>query len=340
MRKTLPKPFVAMCFFGFSLGAAQALTLDLVTVGNVGNANDATGYGGVNYEYQISTYEVTLLQYTAFLNAVARTDTYGLYNPSMGTAITMAGIAQANSPGTFAYSVIGDGNRPVTFVNWFDAARFANWLHHGQPVGLQMAGTTEDGAYALSGATSGVAFSKSLSAQYWLPSEDEWYKAAYFQPTAAGGDVDGYWEHSMQTNNVPFSDQPPGTTPDNTRVGNFFEDDGLANGFNDGYAVYAGGDALTPVGAYAASDSYYGTFDQGGNVFEWNDAVITGSRGLRGGAWNTGEGFLRASFRGYGDPTGEGDYIGFRVASVPEPAAAVSLLLAGGLLLLRRRRAV
>ncbi len=221
MSKPLPKFFVAMCFAGLSLGAAQAVTLDFVTVGDAGNANDATGYGGVGYDYQIGTYEVTLLQYTAFLNAVAQTDTYGLYNSSMGTAATIAGIAQANSPGSFVYSVIGDGSRPVAFVNWFDAARFTNWLHHGQPVGLQMAGTTEDGAYTLGGAISGVAFSKSLGAQYWLPSENEWYKAAYFQPTAAGGDVDGYWQYPMQTNSAPFSDQPPGATPDNTRVGNF-----------------------------------------------------------------------------------------------------------------------
>jgi formylglycine-generating enzyme required for sulfatase activity len=104
--------------------------------------------------------------------------------------------------------------------------------------------------------------------------------------------------------------------------------------------------ALTDVGAYGAnSDSFYGTNDQGGNVWEWNDAVILGyARGLRGGAWHNdfGDqvgGILASSFRlgGY-DPEVQGNDIGFRVASVPEPSCVVLTLLASGVLVTRRKR--
>ena len=123
----------------------RALTLDTVTIGDLGNPNDSTGYGGVSYRYAIGKYEVTLNQYTEFLNAVADTDTYALYNIYMAADLNIAGISQTGTSGSYAYSVIGDGNRPVSYVNWFGAARFTNWLHNGQPTGLQTASTTEDG---------------------------------------------------------------------------------------------------------------------------------------------------------------------------------------------------
>ena len=99
------------------LGTAHALTLDVVTIGDPGNPHDpATGglYGGVAATYAIGKYEVTLNQYAAFLNAVADTDAFGLYNVNMGTQPFGLGIARANSSGSYAYSVIGDGARPVT----------------------------------------------------------------------------------------------------------------------------------------------------------------------------------------------------------------------------------
>ena len=290
--------------------------------------------------YNIGKYEVTLNQYTEFLNAVADTDAYGLYNPSMGSDTLIVGIRRTGSSGSYSYSALGDGQRPVTYVSWFDAARFSNWLHNGQPnTGSQTAGTTETGAYALNGAVSGVGISKGGGAQYWIPGESEWYKAAYYQPFVAGGDADGYWEYPMQTNSVPYSDQPAGATPDNTRVGNFYADDGLANGYDDGFAVYTGGNVLTAVGAYFTSDSYYGTFDQGGNVWEWNDEIRFGSsRGLRGGSWTYYSSDLQSSIRDDIDSAYENSDIGFRVATVPEPTVSVSLMLAGGLLLARRKR--
>src|SRR5205085_10833590 len=123
--------------------------------------------------YLMGKYEVTLNQYAAFLNNVAKTDTYGLYNSQMSAPPPTRGIARSGVSGSYTYSVIGTGNRPVVYVSWFDAARFVNWLHNGQPTGLQNAATTETGAYALNGATSGVGFTRSASAQYWLPSAQE-----------------------------------------------------------------------------------------------------------------------------------------------------------------------
>ncbi|GAG10088.1 unnamed protein product, partial [marine sediment metagenome] len=85
------------------------------------------------------------------------------------------------------------------------------------------------------------------------------------------------------------------------------------------------------------SDSPYGTFDQGGNVWEWNEALIGSSRGLRGGSFNYYDDSLHASHRGYSDPSGEYGLFGFRVSEVPEPAT-LTLLTLGGLAILRRRR--
>jgi formylglycine-generating enzyme required for sulfatase activity len=325
---------------------ASALTIDTVTIGDPGNPNDPlTGglYGGVSYTYAIGKYEVTLNQYREFLEAVAVTDTYGLYHPSMGTNLNIAGISRGGSPGSYAYSVIGDGNRPVTHVSWYDAARFSNWLSNGQPTGLQTVGTTETGSYTLTGNTGLISYNG--TGLYRLPSESEWYKAAYYQPLAAGGDADGYWLYPTGSNDIPNSRN--GSVSD-ANSGNFRRSvQPNPDGVNDGYAVsgstsYSSSQQyLTPVGAFTQADSYYGTFDQGGNVFEWNDAIIfSSSRGLRGGSWGDTEFYLRSSNRGdFGDgPTDEVLDVGFRIATVPEPTVSVSLMLAGGLLLARRKR--
>ena len=155
--------------------AASAITVDTVPVGNPGNANDpATGslYGGVAYNYSIGKYDVTVGQYTAFLNAVAATDTYALYNPAMATDLNIAGIARSGSSGSYTYSVIGSANHPITYVSWGDAARFSNWLNNGQPTGLENASTTEAGAYTLNGAIKNAALNavtRNAGAQWFIP---------------------------------------------------------------------------------------------------------------------------------------------------------------------------
>jgi formylglycine-generating enzyme required for sulfatase activity len=338
--------FLLCAIWLFAPLAASAVTINTAYVGNVGNANDPlTGnlYGGVSYDYRIGTTEVTVGQYTAFLNGVAATDTYGLYSPMMATDLNIAGIARSGVSGSYTYSVMGSANHPVTYVSWADAARFSNWLNNGQPTGAQSASTTEDGAYTLNGAISDAALTavtRNSGATWFIPSESEWYKAAYHQSTAQGGDADNYWLYPTGTNSTPYSDQPPGSdapTQSNTaNVGSNGNIPGFpGNGFNEGYAVTgstiysASQNYLADAGAYMLSASPYGTYDQGGNVWEWNETLITtvttgSTRGLRGGSWSDIAFFLRSSNRGSQSPSTEDDYnLGFRVATVPEPSSLV-----------------
>ena len=320
--------------------ASALITIDTVPVGNAGNAADpTTGYGAVGYDYGIGKYEVTLNQYSAFLNAVGATDTYGLYNTQMGSNPNIMGISRSGASGSYTYSVIGSGNRPVTYVSWYDSARFVNWLHNGQPMGAQAAGTTETGAYTLTGNTGFIL--RNAGATFGLPSEDEWYKAAYHQPVGLGGDSDNYWLYPTANNAIPNSRNGSLIDPNS---GNFYRNDSLANGFNDGYAVSGstiysiGQQYLTDAGAFSLADSFYGTYDQFGNVLEWNDAIIGAGRGMRGGAWNTQlPTSLLPSFRSNVTPSTENTIFGFRIAIVPEPSIA-GLLGLGALLLARKRK--
>src|SRR5260221_1158873 len=140
--KALFPPFAAgvVLLLGSLVSATRAdIGYQFGTVGNPGNANDsATGsvYGAVNYVYDIGTYDVTLNQYTVFLNAVANSDLFNLYDTDIATDPNVSGIARNGSGGSYSYAVIGSGNRPVTYVSWFNARRFANWMQNGQPTCL------------------------------------------------------------------------------------------------------------------------------------------------------------------------------------------------------------
>lgn len=293
------------------LAAATAVPppfIEMVPISNVGNVTDAGNtsvpgvYGAVPYDFRIGKYEVTWTQYAVFLNAVAATDPYGLYNSFMQTDSSVAGIQRTGVNGAYVYTVVGDGNRPVTYVSWFDAARFCNWLHNGRAAGAQSAATTEMGAYTLNGTTSGgLSIQRNPGAKFWIPSESEWYKAAYHDPrTAAEGGPAGndfYWLFPTRSEVIPTAEAPPGGVNSvniNTSTG-----------------------GPTAVGAYTSSPSYYGTYDQGGNAWEWNDRVIYGTvRGLRGGSWNSNEDTMRSNFLSDDNvPDRENQVIGFRVAA-------------------------
>src|SRR4051812_47400768 len=117
-----------------------AITIETVPIGDIGNPSDpASARGAVNNAYNIGKYEVTVGQYTEFLNAVAATDTYALYNTRMASDQNIAGIAQSGISGSYSYSLIGSPNHPISYVSWGDAARFVNWLKNGQPTGPQTA---------------------------------------------------------------------------------------------------------------------------------------------------------------------------------------------------------
>ena len=310
---------------------AQGVMIDTVTVGNAGNTNDTDGdgHGGVSYVYNIGKYEVTAGQYCQFLNAVAAEDTYGLYNAFMDSVPSGCQITQHGAIGNYTYDFSGRpsgeesdcANRPVNYVSWGDAARFANWLHNGQPMGLQDLTTTEDGAYYLNGATSDatlLAVSRESDWKWAIPTEDEWYKAAYHKNDGITGN---YFDYPTSNDNVPSNDL---LNPDPGNNATLY----------DGRGDYTIGDPYyrTEFGAHENSGSSYDTYDQYGNVSEWNEAVRYGSsRGLRGGSFYSQPRQRALPVPQYSYyPTFEIDSVGFRVARVPEPGslmlAAVGLL--------------
>jgi formylglycine-generating enzyme required for sulfatase activity len=357
---------IAIAFIVLNLCSATTraeVTFEWATVGNPGNGPDDTGFGSVPYVYRISKHEVTNAQYTEFLNAVDPTgaNTLDLYDSRMTidtssfhplsdihiTGMAVGGIDFVAGAENGSKYQVKDGrhNNPVSYVSFFDAMRFTNWLQNGQG-----SGSTESGAYKIG---DGIRDIRNPGATYFIPSENEWYKAAYHKND---GVTANYWDYPTSTDDVPYSDEPPGNNaPSQSNTANYFNDDGVPNGFNGGFAVTGRGyyrdfdpslNYLTDVGAYTTSVSPYGTFDQGGNVREWNEAAFlcgSGCRGVRGGWWGT-ESFLEMAplQRGNMEPYQNAEMVGFRVASsIPEPSTGLlGLLSAGGLLLKRRQQTV
>ena len=163
---------------------------------------------------------------------------------------------------------------------------------------------------------------RKASASVWLPSEDEWYKAAYHKNDGVTGN---YFLYPTSSDSTPGRDMTEATNPGNN-----------ANYYDSGYLI-GSPYYRTEVGEFELSDSPYGTFDMGGNVWEWNETLIDSSRVDRGGSNGSYDADLRSSDPNRGNPLKEYVAIGFRVASVPEPAT-MSMLAIGGLALIRRRR--
>ncbi|MGD0283970.1 MAG: SUMF1/EgtB/PvdO family nonheme iron enzyme [Dissulfurispiraceae bacterium] len=307
----------------FNMSYGQT-SLQFVPVGDPGNAADTlTGYGAVGYTYQMGKYDVTVGQYCQFLNAVAKTDTYGLYYSGMATDYPTLGITQSGSSGNYSYSVTGGYsqgvNCPIFEVTWGEAARFCNWLQNGQPTGSQDLTTTEDGSYYLNGAMSNIdlmAVTRNANAIYVIPSEDEWYKAAYYK---GGGTNAGYWLYPTKSNTAPIN-----TLPDTGKHANFYDHYGTGNHSYTDPTNY-----LTPVGAFTLSPGPYGTYDQGGDLLQWNEASFSGPfggyRGVSGSVWRGNSDLLKATSLGGDDPTLIDPDNGFRVAIVPEPGSLVML---------------
>ncbi|BBO32909.1 formylglycine-generating enzyme family protein [Lacipirellula parvula] len=310
---------------------AHAVSFSFAHVGNAGNAADPrTGLGAVAYSYSISKTEVTNAQYVEFLNKVdpAGSNALGLFYASM--AGVNGGIEKTGATDGARYVArAGREQQPVSSVSFFHAMRFVNWLHNGQGNG-----GTESGVYTIG---SGIDEVRSANAKFWIPSQDEWYKAAYHDSTAGTAGV--YFDFPTGSNAIPISDKPA----DNPSAANYFNDDGLANGFNDGYAVSGStspipGALFTDVGAYTQAASPYGTFDQDGNVEEWNESVGPGfARDLRGSSAMGGYPEMQVDWRNWAHPMFGHETFGFRVATVPEPGAAVLGAMAVAGLFFRKR---
>ncbi len=320
------------------LGLALACTsvvqaevvIDTVTVGNPGNAGELSGEGAggfgpdricgaVDYVYDIGQFEIAAAQYTEFLNAVAKSDSYGLYSEYMNSNLYGCQITRTGSDGSYVYDFSGGtveapgstaadwAERPVNFVSWGDAARFCNWLHNGQPSGAQDLTTTEDGSYYLDGEVGGAGLAlivRETDATWVIPTEDEWYKAAYHKND---GVTVNYFDYPTSSDSLPSNHV---VEPDPGNSANFY------------YLTFTldGPFWRTEIGEFENSASPYGTYDQGGNVWEWNDSLVTEStRMLRGGSFGDGgqDIGLRAACRDQGTaPLTENFHIGFRVARV------------------------
>ena len=258
--------------------APPKLALSWAAVGRPGNAPDTevmaadrtTGYGSVPYAYDIGQYLITNAQYAAFLNSVAtKSDPFLLYHPCMPVAACYqagSGITRDGAPGNYTYRVeSGRGLRPVNYVNLFDALRFANWMNNGQG-----SASTETGAYTLRGGTpvptNALNLRRNRGAKIALSSEDEWYKAAYYD-----GRRNVYYDYPASTN-AEMKCTMPGSTPNTANCGLVTA---ANNPDNPGLPSAAGwpfGD-VTDVGAYSRSVSPWGAYDMGGNLFQWTDTI-------------------------------------------------------------------
>ena len=167
-----------------SLASAQEL-MKMLTVGAPGNAPDSNGYGAVAYRYEISQSPVSNREYVRFLNAVdlSGENRLRLYHPEMATHPEGGITLDRSRPEGERYHLRKENaDLPVRFVNWLGAARYANWYSNGGVPGS----STEHGSYDLSG-TPGKAVARSAKALYWIPNENEWYKAAFYRAGTGNG---------------------------------------------------------------------------------------------------------------------------------------------------------
>jgi formylglycine-generating enzyme required for sulfatase activity len=188
--------------------------IEVSDIGNNADIDEIYGtYGSVDYAYYINRYPVTQCDYVEFLNSVAKNDSNSLYNEKMSES-PFGGIIRSGSIGNYNYNIKeGYENKPVGWITWPIAARYCNWLHNNKKSGEQDSTTTENGSYNLIGLDTTqvnpvdgtplpfVTPLKNVEAKYYLPTENEWYKAAYYK----GGSLDaGYWLYSTQNNELPL----------------------------------------------------------------------------------------------------------------------------------------
>jgi hypothetical protein len=292
---------------------ANTFDIEFVSIGNPGNAADTTGSpnpaGSVAYSYRMGKFEISEQM-----------------------------IDKANAEGGLGITKpIRGPDKPATSISWNEAARFVNWLNmssDGMPaykfaiqpgdVGYNANVNIELWTIGDAGYNPNNLYRNSL-ARYFLPSVDEWYKAAYFDPSGV------YYNYPTGSDSVPDGIDFAGDT---TLDAVFFQGAGSIPQPND----------IANVGVL----SPYGTAGQGGNVWELEETDFdlgngpihsSSGRGVRGGSWFNSSGGLQSSFRlgNSGDPTFGNDGDGFRVASsIPEPSTLL-LLCFGSLALLWRR---
>jgi sulfatase modifying factor 1 len=335
-RRTAARLITASCLalaaLCTSLTPAHAVTIDWVTVGDPGNTADTTGdpnpAGAVADSFRIMKFEWTNSQYVQFLNAVDPDglNPQGIWNGNMGSN-ARGGISftSGNSPGSKYAAKTNMGDKPVNYVSWFDAARVANWLQNGAQnyltTGTSASAPQNTGAYTLGIATSGFSFTRNSGAQYFIPTENEWYKAAYYKGSGTNA---GYWDYPTQSDTAPTAVTSGTTGIGSASTGTIGSGTGNFANFSSAADWNSQDGNVTTVGTNGRP-SAYGAFDMGGNVWEWNETLIgLTSRGVRGGYWYNHASYSSSSLRDtLFAPSVEYDGLGFRLASpvaVPEPS--------------------
>ena len=284
---------------------AYSFSMEFVTIGSPGNAGDTTGLpspaGSVPYVYNLGKYEVSR-------DMVLKASTAG------GLGLTLQDMTSYGGNGA---------NRPATGISWNEAARFVNWLNatkgYAPAYNFTTSGPNDYMSVWAAGQYSGSNPYRHKNALFFLPSVDEWYKAAYGSPSGAwfnypnGSDIKPAMVSNGSTGAVYGMDFPGSSPAD-----------------------------ISDAGGLSA----FGTMAQGGNAWEWmeNLAATVGSDAwigeIRGGSWQTGGTIhdnLASHNRDAWLANTEFSDLGFRVAMVPEPSS-LSLLLAGGAVLMAGRR--
>jgi len=285
--------------------ASAQVTFEWARVGHANNPPDTevmiccdeaigtTGFGSVDHVYDFATTEVTNAQYAEFLNAIDPTGANALaaYPPEMATE-AWAGIdlVLTNPEGSRYVPDPARVNWPAIPVTFWGAVRFVNWLHNGQGNG-----DVQTGAYTLTGPggfpSNANTVVRNPGARYFLPTENEWYKAAYYD-----GATDTYYDYP-DGNDTQTVCATPSATP------------GTAN---CDFSV------LEPVdvGSYTGETGIYGIYDMSGNALEWTETIAdVGQREARGGSWSKGVDFNASSFTYSGlHTTAQEPSLGFRVA--------------------------
>jgi formylglycine-generating enzyme required for sulfatase activity len=258
--------------------------MEFVTIGNPGNAADTTGApnpaGSVGYTYGIGKFEVS-------------EDMIDKFNASQSLQITKGTLAK---------------NKAATGVSWNEAARFVNWLNTISGGFAAYNFTTGDvnDNIALWTVTDTLDYDasnpyRSKRTKYVLPSYNEWYKAAYYNPSNST-----YYDYTTGSDSAPTA-VASGTVA-NTAV--------FLQTFEQGPADVTQAGGLSP----------YGVMGLGGNVYEWEESSFdllnssnSSTRGVRGGDWNGSIVNLSASTRYSLNPS-DAYTVGFRVASLPSSA--------------------
>jgi formylglycine-generating enzyme required for sulfatase activity len=284
----LPFLFLPVSADTFGSGPNQ-FAIAFVDIGDAGNAADDTGFGAVPYAYRIAKYEVSEAMIASY-NAA-----------NGGPVITPDNRGPA---------------KPATSVSWNQAARFVNWLNtsHGRPPAYKSTTSGTNDNIALWAPADGSAYNpankfRNPNAIYFLPSENEWYKAAYYDPDANGGSG-GYWDYATGSDTAP--------TP-------------VAGGTVPSTAVYKQSSITNPADITNAGGlSPYGTMAQAGNVWEWMESAYDSTnssageaRAGRDGYWFWLSTHLLSSYRAPNSPDVKTGIQGFRVASVTREAALV-----------------